>query len=136
MSADADIVRCVLGYGADTSAVWADRYHSGPAGENRADLSFIRSRIHQALRIASRSGLRRFERRSHRIVARGNVVVSVSARDFDITSEQCERSGALVHLSGHVTVRIAAALLEAEIADLNEDTHKIVFDGDLHVPLN
>jgi lipopolysaccharide assembly outer membrane protein LptD (OstA) len=76
-----------------------------------------------------------FNEDTHRIVANGNVSVSVPAGHFDITSNQIERAGPVIHLSGNVTFRIDAAMIEAQSADFNEDTRKFITDGELHVQM-
>jgi lipopolysaccharide assembly outer membrane protein LptD (OstA) len=70
------------------------------------------------------------------IAARGKVIVSVLPGDFELTADKQDKTGAVVHLSGHAAVRTAGLLLEADAVDLNGDTRITVTSGEVHIQLN
>jgi lipopolysaccharide assembly outer membrane protein LptD (OstA) len=55
--------------------------------------------------------------------------------DVMISADRAERTGAVRHLAGHVTIETDAVTLRADEADLNDDTGEILAHGDVRVKL-
>jgi lipopolysaccharide assembly outer membrane protein LptD (OstA) len=53
--------------------------------------------------------------------------------DFDLTADKQEKTGAVVHLSGHAAVRTAGLVLEADAVDFNGETRTMVARGKVTV---